>query len=82
LELRYALLRSGQDHGATLITSAEWDQVTYSDRARALFNRLTASPRKRFVEIGQATHLAMLEKNRMQLYREVQLFLEEGNPLV
>jgi hypothetical protein len=56
--------------------------VTYSDRARALFNRLTASPRKRFVEIGQATHLAMLEKNRMQLYREVQLFLEEGNPLV
>jgi hypothetical protein len=35
---------------------------------------------KRFVEIGQATHLVMLEKNRRQLFREVQLFLDESQP--
>ncbi len=32
---------------------------------------------KRFVQIGQATHIALLERNRMQLYREVQAFLDE-----
>jgi hypothetical protein len=27
--------------------------------------------------IGEGTHGVMMEKNRMQLFREVQLFLEE-----
>jgi hypothetical protein len=32
---------------------------------------------KRLVEIGEASHLLMLERNRLQLFREVQLFLDE-----
>jgi len=28
-------------------------------------------------QIGEATHVALLEKNRLQLYREVQMFLDE-----
>jgi hypothetical protein len=29
------------------------------------------------VEIGEGTHTIIMEKNRMQLFREVQRFLEE-----
>ena len=32
---------------------------------------------KRLVYTGQGTHLLFLEKNRMNLFREVQLFLDE-----
>jgi hypothetical protein len=32
---------------------------------------------KRLVEIGEGTHFLMLERNRMQLFHEVQLFLDE-----
>ena len=35
---------------------------------------------KRFVEIGEGTHTVIMEKNRMELFREVQLFLEEPVP--
>jgi hypothetical protein len=28
--------------------------------------------------IGEGTHFVMLEKNRMQLFREVQLFLDKA----
>jgi hypothetical protein len=30
------------------------------------------------VEIGEGTHTVIMEKNRMQLFREVQLFLDES----
>jgi hypothetical protein len=30
--------------------------------------------------IGEGTHSVMIEKNRMQLFREVQLFLDEPAP--
>ena len=33
--------------------------------------------RKRYVEIGEGTHTVIMEKNRMQLFREVQVFLDE-----
>jgi hypothetical protein len=35
-------------------------------------------PRKRLVLIGEGTLGVALEKNRMQLFREVQLFLDEA----
>ncbi len=60
----------------TLIIVAEWDRVTPDDGALALFHKLPSRPGKRFIELGEGTHLIMLEKNRMQLFREVQLFLE------
>ena len=42
----------------------------------AYFARLTHAPYKRYVEIGEGTHHVMLEKNRMQLFQEVQQFLD------
>jgi pimeloyl-ACP methyl ester carboxylesterase len=61
----------------TLVVVAEWDRVTPAEGAFALFHKLPSRPEKRFVEIGEGTHLLILEKNRMQLFREVQLFLDE-----
>lgn len=61
----------------TLIAHAEWDQDTPSYMARTLFGLLKNAPVKRLVEIGEGTHTVIMEKNRMQLFREVQLFLDE-----
>ena len=62
----------------TLVIVGEWDGLTRPDGAQAIFHRLPSGPDKRFVEIGEATHLALLEKNRMELFREVQLFIDRG----
>jgi pimeloyl-ACP methyl ester carboxylesterase len=63
----------------TLIIVGEWDQVTPIEGAQQLFRRLPSGPDKRLVEIGEGTHLLMLERNRMQLFEEVQHFLDKGN---
>jgi len=62
----------------TLVVVAEWDQVTPSQGAQALFHKLPSGPNKRLVEIGEGTHFVMLEKNRMQLFQEVQSFLDSA----
>lgn len=62
----------------TLVILAEWDADTPPYMAQAVFAKLTGTPRKRMVMIGEGTHGVALEKNRLQLFREVQLFLEEG----
>ena len=61
----------------TLIVHAEWDQDTPTYMATTLFGLLKNAPVKRMVEIGEGTHTVIMEKNRMQLFREVQLFLDE-----
>jgi pimeloyl-ACP methyl ester carboxylesterase len=61
----------------TLIAHGEWDGLLPLGMAEAVFARLVRVPVKRLVEIGEGTHLLMLEKNRLQLFREVQLFLDE-----
>jgi pimeloyl-ACP methyl ester carboxylesterase len=66
----------GRIKNPTLVVVAEWDQVTPSQGAQALFHKLPSGPNKRLVEIGEGTHFVMLEKNRMQLFQEVQLFLD------
>jgi hypothetical protein len=48
---------------------------------RAHAAKLTNVPYKRFVEIGEGTHTIMMEKNRMQFFREVMNFLNESDPL-
>jgi pimeloyl-ACP methyl ester carboxylesterase len=62
---------------ATLLIHAQWDQDTPGYMAQALFALLTNAAYKRLVVIGEGTHTVVMEKNRMQLLREVQLFLEE-----
>jgi pimeloyl-ACP methyl ester carboxylesterase len=65
----------------TLLIHAEWDSDLPSYMSHAYFAQLTRAPWKRFVEIGEGTHMVMMEKNRMQLFREVAAFLEESDPL-
>jgi pimeloyl-ACP methyl ester carboxylesterase len=65
----------------TLIIHAEWDADLPSYQAHAYFARLTNVPYKRFIEIGEGTHTVMMERNRMQFFREVMNFLNEADPL-
>jgi pimeloyl-ACP methyl ester carboxylesterase len=65
----------------TLLIHAEWDADLPSDQARGYFAKLTNVPYKRFVELGEGTHTIMMEKNRMQFFREVMNFLNEADPL-
>ena len=62
---------------ATLLILAEWDQDTPAYMAQALFPLLTRAASKRLVILGEGTHTVVMEKNRLHLLREVQLFLEE-----
>jgi pimeloyl-ACP methyl ester carboxylesterase len=64
----------------TLIVTAEWDEVSSPALGRAVFAKLSSASAKRYVEIGEASHLVILERNRLQLFREVQLFLDEPQP--
>jgi pimeloyl-ACP methyl ester carboxylesterase len=61
-----------------LLIGAEWDQDTPVALARTLYSLLVNAPQKRLVTIGEGTHTILMEKNRMQLFREVQLFFDEG----
>jgi alpha-beta hydrolase superfamily lysophospholipase len=66
----------------TLLVVGNWDVDTPADMAQAILTRL-GSREKRLVIIGEATHHLMLERNRTQMFREVQSFLnheerEEG----
>jgi len=62
----------------TLLIHAEWDQDLPSNMLYACFEKLTNTSYKRFVEIGEGTHMVILEKNRMQLFSEVKMFLNEN----
>lgn len=61
----------------TLLIKAEWDADTPSYMAQTLFPLLVSAPRKQYVEIGEGTHSIMLERNRMQLFRAVQTFIDD-----
>ena len=47
----------------------------------AYFVKLDNVPYKRYVEIGEGTHSIIMEKNRMQFFREVMNFLNEPDAL-
>ena len=63
----------------TLLIKAEWDADTPTYMAATLFPLLVNAPYKRYVEIGEGTHTVIMEKNRMNLFREVQLFLDDNH---
>ena len=62
----------------TLLILAEQDADTPLYMTQTLFPLLTNAPTKRLVLIGDGTHVVLTEKNRMQLFKEVELFFEEG----
>ena len=61
-----------------LLIQGEWDHVSPPAAGVWLYGRF-ASPLKRFVIISQAGHRAHLERNRWQLYRETESFLNGGD---
>jgi pimeloyl-ACP methyl ester carboxylesterase len=61
----------------TLLIGGEWDADTPPYMAQEVFANLKNAPVKRVVMIGEGTHWVASEKTRLQLFREVQLFLEE-----
>jgi pimeloyl-ACP methyl ester carboxylesterase/heme-degrading monooxygenase HmoA len=61
-----------------LLIRGEWDEVAPLPGNERLFEQL-GSPLKRLVIISHAGHRAHLEKNRMQLYRETECFLQGGD---
>jgi pimeloyl-ACP methyl ester carboxylesterase len=65
----------------TFLIHAEWDADLPSYQAQAYFAELKNTPYKRFVELSEGTHSVMMEKNRMQFFREILLFLDEREPL-
>jgi pimeloyl-ACP methyl ester carboxylesterase len=60
----------------TMLIKGEWDVDTPAVMAQRLFANLTNTPYKIYTEIGEGTHTLMLEKNRLQLFRAVQVFLD------
>ncbi|GAC1516578.1 MAG: alpha/beta fold hydrolase [Gemmatimonadaceae bacterium] len=64
----------------TLLVVGEWDRDNPPYLAQTLFPRVINAPYKQLVQIGEATHTMMLEKNRMQLFRAVQAFLDDPAP--
>jgi pimeloyl-ACP methyl ester carboxylesterase len=61
----------------TLIIVGEWDVETPPEQGLDLYGKLCNVTDKRFVLLGRATHSALLERRRLQLFREVQNFLRE-----
>jgi fermentation-respiration switch protein FrsA (DUF1100 family) len=59
-----------------LVISAEWDIDVPIQMAQGLFARLTTSRYKRLVEIGEWTHMVLMEKNRRQAFDTVVGFLD------
>lgn len=61
----------------TLQVHAEWDIDVTLATARDFFGRLTAARYRRWVEIGEGTHMVLMEKNRLQAFEAVRRFLDE-----
>jgi pimeloyl-ACP methyl ester carboxylesterase len=69
----------GRVRAPVAIIRGEWDGMCTDADARWLFDALSASPQRRDIKIGRATHLMHLEENRFALYRETETFLLEDD---
>ncbi len=61
----------------TLLIHGDWDQDTPGYMALALMEQLKNVPKKKLSVIPEGTHSLIMEKNRMRLFKDVQMFLEE-----
>jgi pimeloyl-ACP methyl ester carboxylesterase len=57
-----------------LLVHAEWDIDAPWEITRHLFSAFTSAAYKQWVEIGEGTHLVLLEKNRLLAFRAVAQF--------
>lgn len=61
----------------TMVVQGEWDADTPPAMGLSVFAHLTGTSARRYVLIGEGTHMLLLEKNRRQLFQAVHGFLEE-----
>jgi pimeloyl-ACP methyl ester carboxylesterase len=61
----------------TLLIGAEWDRDAPPYMAQTLFPLLVNSPGKRYVMLAEGTHTICMERNRLELFKAVQAFLDE-----
>ena len=61
----------------TMVIQGEWDSDTPPAMGLSVFAHLTGTSARRYVLIGEGTHLLLLEKNRRHLFQAVHGFLEE-----
>lgn len=61
----------------TMVIQGEWDSDIPPAMGLSVFAHLTGTSARRYVLIGEGTHLLLLEKNRRQLFQAVHGFLEE-----
>jgi alpha-beta hydrolase superfamily lysophospholipase len=64
----------------TLVVRGDWDGVSTISEVLGLFNALSNAHLKRMVLLGEGSHMMLIEKNREQLFRVVQSFLDEATP--
>lgn len=67
----------GQIEVPVLLIHGEWDTDVPLALAQDYFSHLTGSPDKRWLELGEATHMLLLEKNRRKAYDALARFLAE-----
>lgn len=60
-----------------LVVHGEWDYDLPLDMARAYFAQITGAPYRKWIEISEATHSLVMEKNRMLVFDAVAQFLHE-----
>jgi pimeloyl-ACP methyl ester carboxylesterase len=61
-----------------LLVHAEWDRDVPIASALDFFLSLQRAPYRRWVEIGEGTHMVLLEKNRLQAFDAISQFLAEN----
>ncbi|MDF0496865.1 alpha/beta hydrolase [Bradyrhizobium yuanmingense] len=71
------LYDAGDIRVPVLLVHAEWDQDVPISSAQDLFLSLKHAPYRRWVEIGEGTHMVLLEKNRLQAFDAINQFLGE-----
>ncbi|WP_373321857.1 alpha/beta hydrolase, partial [Gluconobacter cerinus] len=58
-----------------LLLHAEWDLDVTTQQMRNLFSRFLNASYRRWIEIGEGTHMVVMERNRWQVLEEILLFL-------
>ncbi|WP_215764578.1 alpha/beta hydrolase [Gluconobacter sp. P1D12_c] len=62
-----------------LLLHAEWDLDVTIQQMGNLFQRFLNAPYRRWTEIGEGTHMVIMEKNRWQVLEAILLFLRTDN---
>lgn len=70
----------GRITASVLLVHAEWDAEVPLETAQAYFLALTNARYRRWVEIGEGTHMVLLERQRLQAFRAISGFLSESEP--